>query len=156
VIVFYVMLAAIVVARMVGAAGIAAFDDWHAATRAGLAVMFLFTGAAHFTSTRADLVRMVPPSLSSPGALVTLTGVAEVAGAIGLLVPALARLAALLLIVLLAAMFPANIHAWRAGHTIGGRPHTRMLIRLPLQILWMGLLWWSTLDLAAPAGVVSH
>jgi len=143
-IVFYVMVAAILVARAGGALGIAALADWAAATRAGLAVMFVFTGVAHFTRTRADLVRMVPPQLPGPGLLVTLTGVAELAGAIGLLVPAFARTAALALIVLLMAMFPANIQAARAGHLIGGRPHTPMWLRLPLQLLWIGLLWWST------------
>ena len=33
-----------------GALGFPPLDDWHAATRAGLCVMFLFTGAAHFTA----------------------------------------------------------------------------------------------------------
>jgi uncharacterized membrane protein len=142
-IVFAVMLAGILVARLAGWLGFSALDDWHAATRAGLALMFIFTGTAHFTRTRADLVRMVPPTLPYPDALVTLTGVAELAGAVGLVVPLLARSAAYALIVLLVAIFPANIHAARIGHTIGGRPHTRFAVRLPLQVLWIGLLWWS-------------
>ena len=139
----YVMIAAIAMARAAGALGVDTLDDWRAATRAGFAVMFLFTGAAHFTRTRADLVRMVPPQLPNPEALVTLTGIAEIAGAIGLMIPALARWAALGLIVLLVAMFPANIHAARTGHTIAGRPPTRLVIRAPLQLAWIGLLWWS-------------
>ena len=49
---FYVMLAAIAVARGAGALAWAPLDDWQAATRVGLAVMFLFTGAAHFDRTR--------------------------------------------------------------------------------------------------------
>jgi uncharacterized membrane protein len=40
-------------------------------------------------------------------------------------------------------MFPANIYAARIGHTIDGRPHTRMALRLPLQVLWIAMLWWS-------------
>ena len=137
------MLIAIAVARAAGAAGVAALDDWPAATRAGLAVMFVFTGIAHFTSTRGDLIKMVPPSLPFPGVLVTLTGILELVGAVGLLVPASARSAAYGLIFLLVAMFPANIYADRIGHTIAGRRHTRMALRLPLQLLWIGLLWWS-------------
>lgn len=140
---FYVMLAAIAIARAAGAMGIDAFDDWAGATRAGLAVMFVFTGVAHFTRTREDLVRMVPPQFPNPALLVTLTGLAEIAGAIGLWTPGLSRLAAWCLIALLAAMFPANIHAARTSHLIGGRPHTPMVIRLPLQLLWMWLLWAS-------------
>jgi uncharacterized membrane protein len=143
-IVFYVMIAAIFAARAAGALGLSALADWQAATRAGLAVMFVFTGMAHFTRTRADLIRMVPPRLPNPGFLVTLTGIAELAGALGLLVPATSRWAALALILLLVALFPANIHAARSAHTIAGRRHTPLALRLPLQILWIGLLWWST------------
>src|SRR5262245_54368494 len=65
---------------------------------------------------------MVPPSLPHPGALVTVTGIAELAGAVGLLGPAVSRWAALGLAVLLVAMFPANIHAARGRVTLRGRP----------------------------------
>jgi uncharacterized membrane protein len=140
---FYVMIAGIAAARVVGAIGWQPLDDWRIATRAGLAVMFIFTGVAHFTATRADLVRMVPPWLPNPALLVTLTGIAELAGAIGLLMPAAAPWAAYALIVLLIAMFPANLYAARIGHRIAGRPHTRLALRLPLQLLWMALLGWS-------------
>jgi len=142
VIVLYVMVAGILAARGAGALGVIALDGWPVATRAGLALMFVFTGVAHFTRTRQDLVRMVPPSLPSPELLVTLTGVAEIAGAIGLLVPVTARVSAWALAALLAAMFPANVHASRTQHTIGGRPHTPMIIRAPLQMLWIALLLW--------------
>jgi uncharacterized membrane protein len=143
VIVFYVMLGGILAARVAGALGVAALDGWVVSTRAGLALMFLFTGLAHFNRTRQDLVRMVPPSLPNPELLVTLTGAAEIAGAVGLLVPVTARLSAWALTLLLVAMFPANIYASRTQHTIGGRPHTRMSIRAPLQVLWIVLLIWS-------------
>jgi uncharacterized membrane protein len=137
------MVAGILGARAAGALGVGVLADWPTATRAGLALMFLFTGLAHFTKTRADLVRMVPPRLPRPDLLVTLTGVAELAGAAALLIPALARTAAWALMALLVAMFPANIYAARTGRLIEGRPHTPMLLRLPLQLLWIGLLWWS-------------
>jgi uncharacterized membrane protein len=140
---FYVMLVAILAARLAGAIGWSILEDWRAATRAGLAVMFVFTGAAHFTSTRRDLIRMVPPQLPYPSALVTLTGIAELGGAIGLLVPSVARLSAYGLIALLVLMFPANVHAGKIGHHIAGRPHTRIALRLPLQMFWIALLWWS-------------
>jgi uncharacterized membrane protein len=141
---FYVMLGAILLARGVGALGWEALDGWQASVRTGLSIMFVFTGVAHFGRTRADLIRMVPPRFPQPATLVTTTGIAELAGAIGLLIPAVAGWAANGLMLLLVAMFPANIHAARTGHTIGGRPHTRMAVRLPLQALWIGLLWWST------------
>lgn len=141
---FYVMIAAMLVARGLGALGVGALDGWQASMRVGLAVMFLFTGLAHFTRTRADLIRMVPPGLPNPAALVTLTGIAELAGAIGLLLPGVARWAAYGLMVLLFALYPANAYAAQSGLTIGGRPHTPFALRTLLQILWIWLLWWST------------
>lgn len=140
---FAVMLAGIALARAAGALGFGPLDDWHAATRAGLALMFAFTGAAHFSRERADLVRMVPPGVPRPGAWVTFTGIAEFAGAAGLLWPPFARWAARALALMLVLVFPANLHASRTAHTIGGRPHTPMALRLPLQLLWIGLLLWS-------------
>jgi uncharacterized membrane protein len=140
---FRVMLVAIALARIAGALGFAPLDGWHAATRAGLAVMFAFTAVAHFDATRADLIRMIPPAFPRPGLWVTLTGIAEFAGAAGLLVPALARWSGWGLALMLVVLFSANLHAARTSHTIGGRPHTPMALRLPLQILWIGLLVWS-------------
>lgn len=142
-IVLYVMLGGILAARAAGVLGVSSLDSWPLAVRGGLALMFVFTGIAHFTRTRADLVRMVPPALPNPELLVTLTGIAELAGAIGLLIPSLARFSAWALAALLVAMFPANVYASRTQHTIGGRPHTPMIIRAPIQVLWIALLMWS-------------
>lgn len=89
------------------------------------------------------LALLVPPSLPRPRALVAVTGVCEFVGAVGLLVPVAARLAAYGLIALLVAMFPAHIRAARARLSVGGRPATPLAIRVPLQLVWIGLLWWS-------------
>jgi uncharacterized membrane protein len=113
------------------------------ALRLALAVMFAFTALSHFLPrTRPALVRMVPPALPAPGLLVTLTGLAELAGAAGLLLPPLARAAALALAALLIAMFPANVHADRAGVVIAGRRATPLRVRLPLQLFWVACLLW--------------
>ncbi|MYW91097.1 hypothetical protein G3I59_10895 [Amycolatopsis rubida] len=89
-----------------------------AAVRTGLAAMFLLTGFVHFAFLRADLVAMVPPWLPAPELLVTLTGLAEWAGAIGLLIPRLRLLAAGGLALLLAVMFPANVHLALTGENL--------------------------------------
>ncbi|MFI6860052.1 hypothetical protein ACIBKZ_09080 [Streptomyces sp. NPDC050421] len=60
---------------------------------------------------RQELVDMVPPALPAPGLLVTLTGIAELVGALALLWPATAGSAAGALGLLLIAMFPANVYA---------------------------------------------
>src|SRR5262245_17383406 len=112
------------------------------ALRYSLATMFAFTAVTHFLPrTRSDLIRMVPPSLRRPALLVTLTGLLELAGAAGLLMPSLAHWSALALIALLAAMFPANFSAAQRNLTIAGRPATPLVIRAPLQLFWIAALW---------------
>jgi uncharacterized membrane protein len=103
--------------------------------------MFVFTGVAHFTRTRADLVRMVPASLPRPDLLVTITGVLEIAGAVGLLIPSLAPLATWGLILMLVAMFPANLRAARERLPVAGRAAMPWPGRLALQLFWIGALW---------------
>ena len=63
--------------RLAGHLGVRALQTWTAAVRVGLATMFCFTAAAHFNSMRADLVRMVPPSIPRPELMVTVTGSAN-------------------------------------------------------------------------------
>ncbi|MFD7232601.1 hypothetical protein [Streptomyces sp. NPDC059881] len=82
-----------------------------AALRGGLAAMFTLTGGAHFVGMREELVAMVPPALPAPGLLVTLTGIAELACALGLLWSRTARGSAAVLSAMLVVMFPANVYA---------------------------------------------
>jgi uncharacterized membrane protein len=110
--------------------------------------MFLLTASAHWGKRRLDLMRMVPAGFGPAGLIVTLTGILEIAGAIGLLIPATVRLAAIGLTLLLIAMFPANIRAARQNIEIGGRKPAKLAVRLPLQIVFIlatlvagGFLW---------------
>ncbi len=139
-----VMVAGWVAFRLLGAVGlINAASSWSGALRFALAAMFAFTALSHFLPrTRPDLVRMVPPRLPNPGLLVTVTGVLEFSGAVGLLVPPLIRASSYALMLLLLALFPANVHAARMRLLVAGRPATPLVIRLPLQLFWMGALWW--------------
>jgi uncharacterized membrane protein len=138
------MLVSWLVARSIGAVGEwPPVDSWSGALRFALAAMFLFTAASHFhPRTRADLIRMVPTSLPAPALLVTATGVLELLGAIGLLVPRTLMGAASALIALLVGLFPANIHAAREEMTIGGRRAMPLVWRVPLQLFWIAALWW--------------
>ena len=132
------LVAGAALARLAGLAGVAALDGWHPALRVGLALMFLLTGVAHFAAARrADLIAMVPAGLPRPDLLVTLTGVLELLGAVGLLVPVTARWAAAGLGLLMLAMFPANVSAARRGLNLGGRPVTPLGQRTVLQIVFV-------------------
>ncbi|GIJ19557.1 DoxX family protein [Micromonospora lutea] len=125
-------------ARLVGLAGLSALDGWHPALRVGLALMFVITGIVHFVGVRRrDLIAMVPPRLPRPDLLVTVTGVLELVGAVGLLVPATARWAAAGLVLLMLAMFPANVSAARRRLTLAGRPVTPLGIRTVLQLVFV-------------------
>lgn len=139
-----VMIAAWLVGRLMGSVGVLPqADSWTGALRIALAMMFMFTAVSHFhPRTRPDLIRMVPEGLPAPALAVTATGVLELLGAVGLLVPEAMTAAAYGLMALLVAMFPANIHAARKGLMIAGRRATPLLWRLPLQLFWIAALWW--------------
>ena len=140
-----VLVVTTLLARVAGLLGAHSLRDWAAATRLGLAVMFCFTAAAHFNSMRADLVRMVPPGVPNPEFMVTFTGLCEILGAIGLLVPRTRRAAAIALIMFLVAVVPANIYAARSGVTLRGAAATPLVPRVALQALFVVLIWWAGL-----------
>jgi uncharacterized membrane protein len=139
-----VMLVVWVAVRAIGLAGVwDQADSWSEALRFAFAAMFVFTAISHFhPRTRPDLIRMVPARLPAPELLVTVTGVLEVIGALGLLVPQTSAAAAYALSALLIAMFPANVRAARAGVVVAGRRATPLIWRLPLQLFWIAGLWW--------------
>ncbi len=123
------LLLSTIAARSIGWLGVAYVNNWTAAIAVGLAAMFLLTGFSHFAPPlRRDLIAIVPPRLPAPGYLVTLTGLLELLGAVGLLVPATRAAAAVCLGVLMLAMFPANIYASRMPD-----PPKSMTTRLPLR-----------------------
>jgi uncharacterized membrane protein len=134
---------ALVLARVAGALGVETLDSWPAAARVGLAAMLLFTSVAHFGALRHDLARMVPPRVPYAMGMVYFTGLCEIAGAIGLLVPRTRGAAAVALILFFLAILPANIHAARAGLTLGGTPVTPLAARIPMQVLFIALTWWA-------------
>lgn len=121
--------------RIAGALGVQSLKSWRLCLRIALAVMFLVTASGHWGARRADLIAMVPPVFPRPDLLVTITGILEIAGAIGLLIPRTSRLAAACLAVMLVAMFPANAYAARHNLTIGGQPATPLPLRAAIQVV---------------------
>jgi uncharacterized membrane protein len=68
----------------------------------------------------------------------------EVLGAVGLLAPATRSFAGIGLILLLVAMFPANVAAARRQVPLRGKPPTPLPLRLLLQLVFIGTTWWAT------------
>ena len=139
-----VLVGSLLLYRGLGALGVEAMASWSAATRWALATLLLVTASGHFTRMKEELVRMVPAWMPEPRLTVYLTGVCEILGAIGLLLPATRRWAGVALILFLIAVFPANVKAAREHLPVAGRPATPLALRVPMQVLLIGLIWWST------------
>jgi uncharacterized membrane protein len=110
--------------------------------RKGLAAMgglYMVAGMGHFLVTRA-YERVMPAYLPAHHTLVLVSGVAEIAGGLGVLVPQTRRAAAWGLVLLLLAVWPANL--WMAQHPglTPGVPVWALWVRLPLQV---PLVWWA-------------
>jgi uncharacterized membrane protein len=109
-------------------------------SRALLSALFISAGVNHFVNPR-PYEAIVPPSLSgSKGPVVQISGVAEILGGVGVLLPFTRRASGAALILLLAAVFPANLHMAREPERFKRIPRWALLGRLPLQPLMM---WWT-------------
>jgi uncharacterized membrane protein len=144
VVVLFILVVSCLIFRGLGFAGISALATWQASARDALSLMLVFTGVSHFTLMKEDFVRMMPPSIPWPRAMVYFTGICEIAGAFRLLLPEFRRAAAYALIAFFLAVLPANIHAARAGITLRGKPATSLWLRIPMQILFIAIAFWST------------
>jgi uncharacterized membrane protein len=101
------------------------------------ALPLLVSGIAHFTRT-ALMAMIVPPFLPYHSQLVLVSGALELAGAIGLLLPAFTRVASACLALLMIAIFPANVYA--ANKYVGGLHMPSVPVRLAMQIVYILLL----------------
>jgi uncharacterized membrane protein len=108
-----------------------------------LGLIFVGAGLNHFATPR-HYRRIVPPGWGDPGTLVAVSGVAEVAGGLGVMLPGTRRPAGLGLIALLVAVFPANLHMARNSHEFHRIPRWALYARLPLQPLMMWWVWRTT------------
>jgi uncharacterized membrane protein len=112
------------------------------AGRAGFGALFVLAGALHFAIP--DYYRAVVPGyLPAPAALVAVSGVAEIAGGLGLLLPRWRRAAGVGLILLLLAVLPANVEMLRQGRARGVSALLEALLwlRLPFQAVLMWCAW---------------
>jgi uncharacterized membrane protein len=112
---------------------------------AGLVFIFLWFsvgGIAHFTLTETEM-RIVPPSIPWPRATVLISGVFELLGAVGILIPATRRAAGVGLFFLTIAVTPANVYMLQHAELFKMSPLVLQL-RLVVQVLLLALILWST------------
>jgi uncharacterized membrane protein len=111
-------------------------------------LLFISTGIMHFTAAP-GFRAIVPPQLGHADVLVAISGVAEICGGLGLLIPFTRRAAAIGLIALLIAVWPANIYMAIAAKDFASvAPAWLIWARVPLQLL---LIWWVIAALRAPS-----
>jgi uncharacterized membrane protein len=118
--------------------------------RVGLVLVFLWFmigGVAHFSLTEAEM-RIVPPSIPWPRAAVLISGVFELLGAVGILIPVTRRAAGIGLFLLTIAVTPANVYMLQHAELFNV-PRWALIIRLPFQAVLLALIIWSTWNLPA-------
>ena len=110
-----------------------------------LGLGMVWVGIAHFTNHDAFLAIM-PPFLPAASALVTISGIFEILGGVGLQVRRTRRFSAWGLIALFVAVFPANIYMLVAGIGFGSLPPNPIALwaRLPFQALFIAWAYWYT------------
>ena len=113
-------------------------------SRALLAAFWIGAGVNHFANSRFYEAIVPPPLQDSAKLVVQASGVAEIAGGVGVLIPGVRRLSGVYLIGLLAAVFPANLYMAREPERFKKIPLWALYARLPLQPLAMLWAWKAT------------
>ena len=108
--------------------------------------LFILTGTLHFLKPKM-YEAIMPPYIPAHREMVRASGVAEMAGGVGVLVPGLAKPARWWLLATLVAVFPANVHmALNADDITGLPPVPRWMLwaRLPFQAAFAALVMKAT------------
>ncbi|MGD1920293.1 MAG: DoxX family protein [Pleurocapsa sp.] len=110
-----------------------------------LAILMVLAGSSHFFADGVYL-KIYPPFLPYPATMVYFTGVAEILGGIGLLIPRVSRVAAWGFVLLYIAVYPANINMAVNNIHIDNIPDGNWFqaIRLPFQFVLIAWAWWLT------------
>lgn len=111
--------------------------------RALVGLGFIGIGVIHFVSPE-PFLKMMPGVLPWHLGLVYLSGAAEILGGVGLLVPKTRRVAIWGLLLLLLAVFPANINMAVNEIYLEGMPREPWLlwVRLPFQLVFAAVVYW--------------
>ena len=109
-----------------------------------IAAIFIGAGTLHLLRP-STFVGMVPPWLPMPMLLVVVSGVCELLGGVGVLVPATRVAAGWGLIALLVAVFPANVFMALRNAQPPRRTVDKWVlwVRLPLQAIFVAWVWWT-------------
>lgn len=112
-------------------------------TKIFFGLLFIAAGANHFRNPQ-FYESIMPPHLPWHYPLVIVSGVAEILLGIGLLIPKTSVYSAWGLIILLIAVFPANIYMATHPELFSGIPVLALWLRLPLQAVLIAWAFWYT------------
>jgi len=142
--VFFMIIIPAVILQIAAKLGINPQQRFRDNARTATGIAFIFTGVSHFVIP-GKFMEMMPSFLPAPGFLIYLSGVFEILGGIGLLMSSTKHLAALGLILLLLAVFPANIYVALENVQLGGFMNYAIYqwLRLPMQFVLMAWVWWT-------------
>jgi uncharacterized membrane protein len=104
---------------------------------------FLIGSIAHFVATDLEMT-IVPPYIPWRHAAVIVSGVCELLGAFGILIPRTRRVAGIGLFLLTLAVTPANVYMLQHAESFPSVPFWVLVLRLPLQVGLLALIAWST------------
>lgn len=141
--VFFIIIVLAVILHLAAKVGLNPQKNFKDNARTATGLAFVFTGVSHFVIPEI-FIKMMPPFLPVPMFLIYLSGVFEILGGIGLIISRTKRLAAIGLILLLPAVFPANIYVALNNIQLGGFMSYGLYqwLRLPMQFVLIAWVWW--------------
>jgi len=119
---------------------LATYSLSHLLALLGISLFFLAGGIGHFVFS-SFFIAIVPPYVPTPALTVAISGVCELAGVIGLLMTGTRRMAGIGLLLLIVAVFPANLYMAQHPEQFDAFAPWLLYARLPLQLVllaWVG------------------
>jgi uncharacterized membrane protein len=141
--VFFIIITLAVLLHLASKIGLNTFKNFRENARIATGIAFVLTGISHFLIPE-KFLEMMPPFLPAHLFLIYLSGVFEILGGIGLMLSQTKFWAAIGLILLLLAVFPANIFVAWNNVQLGGFMNYPVYqwLRLPMQLVLMAWVWW--------------
>ena len=114
-----------------------------------MSILYIYVGINHFIDTKSFLI-IIPPYLQTIGLeIIYLSGVFEIILGILLIIPKYRKIASYGIILLLIAVYPANIYLAfneEPQNLMGISSFMASWVRLPLQFIFLGLAYWHSKD----------
>ena len=141
--VFFIIIVAAIILQLAARAGLNPLKNFRDNARVATGAAFILTGVSHFLIP-GKFLEMMPPFLPAPVFLIYLSGVFEIVGGGALMFSKTKRLAAIGLMLLLLAVFPANVYVALNNVQLGGFMNYSIYqwLRLPMQFVLIVWVWW--------------